>query len=62
MVRPRFASWSRQLVGSRNPSAPAPEAVEAEEPPYPPLLVLAAIVGGALQLLLGVGARREGLY
>jgi hypothetical protein len=64
MVKPRFASWSRQLVGARKAAAPAPEAepVEAEETPYPPLLVLAAIVGGALQLLLGLGAPRQGLY
>jgi hypothetical protein len=40
----------------------APEAPETEEPQYPPLLVLAAIVGGALQLLLGLGPRREGYY
>ncbi|HEY0411996.1 MAG TPA: hypothetical protein VGD66_02495 [Allosphingosinicella sp.] len=66
MVRPRFASWSRQMVASRQ-AAPAPagaaEAVEAAEaePYYPPLLVLAAIVGTSLQWLLGGGGRRRGL-
>jgi hypothetical protein len=61
MVRPSFASWSRALVGRRRAaaiSAPAMEN-EAEEPHYPPLLVIAAIVGAGLQWLLGLGEVRR---
>lgn len=63
MVRPRFMSWSRQLTGlaKKRLRVPRPEVAEAEEPQYPGLLVLAAIVGAGLQLLLGSGARRERL-
>jgi hypothetical protein len=57
MVRPSFASWSRALVGRRRKAAaPAPFGDnEAEEPHYPPLLVIAAIVGAGLQWLFGLG-------
>src|SRR5688572_27277337 len=53
-VRPRFASWSRDLVRLRRSAPPAAAAavpaVEREEPHYPALLVLAALVGAGLQL------------
>ena len=63
MVRPRFASWSRQMVGRKRKASATPIApAEVEEPQYPRLLVLAAIVGAGLQLVLSFGARREGLY
>ncbi|MBV8688368.1 MAG: hypothetical protein JOZ90_15775 [Alphaproteobacteria bacterium] len=60
MVRPRFASWSRQMVRRRAaaPAAAPAEAAEVAEPPYPGLLVLAAIVGAGLQLLFGLGGRQ----
>jgi len=68
MVRPRFASWSRQLAASKPPAmrpsagacAEAMEAAGAQEPPYP-LLMVAALVAGALQLVLGLSRRRAGL-
>lgn len=59
-VRPRFASWSRDMVRLRRPS-PAPAAaaaVEREEPQYPGLLVLAALVGAGLQLIFSLGSSR----
>jgi hypothetical protein len=61
MVRPSFASWSRALVGRRrSAAAPAPSLQsEAEEPNYPPLLVIAAIVGAVLQWLFGLGEVRR---
>jgi hypothetical protein len=60
MVRPSFASWSRALVGRRRAKAPAPAVEnEAEEPHYPPLLVIAAIVGAGLQWLLGLRETRR---
>jgi hypothetical protein len=51
MVRPRFASWNRAIVGSRKVEAAKPDAPEAE-PHYPMLLVIATIVGAGLQCLL----------
>lgn len=65
-VRPRFASWSRDMVRLRR-SAPAAAAaaavpaVEREEPPYPRLLVLAALVGAGLQLIFSLGSGRGSL-
>jgi hypothetical protein len=61
MVRPCFASWSRALVGRRHRAAAPPPSLEseAEEPHYPPLLVIAAIVGAGLQWLFGVGEVRR---
>jgi hypothetical protein len=61
MVRPSFASWSRALVGRRRASvAPGPALEsETEEPHYPPLLVIAAIVGASLQWLFGLGEIRR---
>jgi hypothetical protein len=62
-VRPRFASWSRDMVRLRR-STPAPAAaaaaaaVEREEPQYPRLLVLAALVGAGLQLIFSLGSGR----
>jgi hypothetical protein len=65
-VRPPFASWSRDMVRlrrrPRKPSASAAAlAVEREEPQYPQLLVLAALVGAGLQLLFSLGSGRTGL-
>jgi hypothetical protein len=68
MVRPRFASWSRQLAPSLLPAkrrsagaaAEATDATGAQEPPYP-LLMVAALVAGALQLVFGLSRRRAGL-
>lgn len=65
-VRPRFASWSRDMVRLRR-SAPASAAaaavpaVEREEPQYPRLLVLAALVGAGLQLIFSLGSGRGSL-
>ena len=61
-VRPPFASWSRDMVRLRRPvpaakAATAP-ASELEEPPYPRLLVLAALVGAGLQLIFSLGSGR----
>jgi hypothetical protein len=57
MVRPNFSSWSRALARRRKAAAaPAPDVQnEVEEPHYPPLLVIAAIVGAGLQWLFGIG-------
>jgi hypothetical protein len=64
MVRPSHASWSRQLTASSRPLAPgrarAVEPPEAEEPGYA-LLAMAALLAGALHLVLGLYPRREGL-
>jgi hypothetical protein len=65
-VRPPFASWSRDMVRLRRrprgrPAAAAALAVEREEPQYPQLLVLAALVGAGLQLLFSLGSGRTGL-
>lgn len=59
-VRPPFASWSREMVRLRRsaPAAPASAAIEREEPQYPPLLVLAALVGAGLQLIFSLGSGR----
>jgi hypothetical protein len=63
-VRPPFASWSRDLVRLRRgaPKARAAAAaalpVEREEPQYPRLLVLAALVGAGLQLIFSLGSGR----
>lgn len=62
-VRPPFASWSRSVVRLRRPPAAAAAASaaavhETEEPPYPRLLVLAALVGAGLQLLFSLGSSR----
>lgn len=63
-VRPPFASWSRDMVRLRGraPAAAAASvpAVEREEPPYPRLLVLAALVGAGLQLIFSFGSGRGG--
>jgi len=61
-VRPPFASWSRDMVRlRRSPPAAAAAvaaAVEREEPQYPRLLVLAALVGAGLQLIFSLGSGR----
>jgi hypothetical protein len=61
-VRPRFASWSRDMVRLRRsaPAAAAPAVVELEEPQYPRLLVLAALIGAGLQLIFSLGSGRSG--
>ena len=62
-VRPRFASWSRDMVRLRRPApaaaAAAAAVVEREEPQYPRLLVLAALVGAGLQLIFSLGSGRS---
>jgi hypothetical protein len=66
-VRPPFASWSRDMVRLRRRGSAASEAaaaavaVEREEPQYPRLLVLAALVGAGLQLILSLGSGRGSL-
>jgi|GEM_PF-1243963 len=68
MVRPRFASWSRQLAPSSpqeqrrsaGADARATKAAGEQEPPYP-LLMMAALLAGALQLMFGPSRRRAGL-
>jgi hypothetical protein len=66
-VRAPFASWSRDMVRMRRPNrrraapAAAEAAIEREEPQYPPLLVLAALVGAGLQLIFSLGSGRGGL-
>jgi hypothetical protein len=62
-VRPRFASWSRDMVRLRRsaPAAAAAAVVEREEAQYPRLLVLAALVGAGLQLIFSLGSGRSGL-
>jgi hypothetical protein len=62
-VRPPFASWSRDMVRLRRPpaataAASAAAVIEAEEPQYPRLLVLAALVGAGLQLIFSLGSAR----
>ena len=64
-VRPPFASWSRDVVQLRRSSgrgaAPAEAALELEEPQYPKLLVIAALVGAGLHLIFSLGTGRGGL-
>jgi hypothetical protein len=59
-VQPAFASWSRALASGARANATAAVLVldEAEEPSFPRLLVLAALVGAGLQLLFTIGGRR----
>ena len=64
MVRPSFASWSRQIarLRSRTQELPASEAKEArEKEPYPRLVVLAALFAAGLQLVFGFGGRHREL-
>jgi hypothetical protein len=61
-VRPPFASWSRDLVRLRRPPAAASAAsavLEIEEPQYPRLLIIAALVGAGLQLIFSLGSGRS---
>ena len=63
-VRPPFASWSRDMVRLRRPpaaaaAASAAAALEKEEPQYPRLLVIAALVGAGLQLIFSLGSGRS---
>lgn len=56
-----FASWRRDMVplpGDKRSAAAAAPASEREEPQYPRLLIVAAIVGAGLQLLLSLGSAR----
>jgi hypothetical protein len=57
-VRTPFASWSRQLVRLRSRPGAGAAALEKEEPHYPALLVIAALVGAGLQLIFGIGSSR----
>ena len=64
MVRPAFGSWSRDMVRLRRQPRPASAAaaeaaLEREEPQYPRLLVLAALVGAGLQLIFSLGSGRS---
>ena len=63
-VRPPFASWSRDVVPTRqSPSATGAAStaavIEKEEPHYPRLLVIAALVGAGLQLIFSLGSGRS---
>ncbi len=62
-VRPPFASWSRDIVRLRRAPAAASSsagaALEKEEPHYPRLLVIAALVGAGLQLIFSLGSSRS---
>jgi hypothetical protein len=59
-VRPPFASWSRDIVRLRRPPAATAAAVlEKEEPHYPRLLVIAALVGAGLHMIFGLGSGRS---
>lgn len=63
-VRPPFASWSRDMVQlGRSPSAAGAASAEAllekEEPQYPRLLIIAALVGAGLQLIFSLGSGRS---
>jgi hypothetical protein len=68
-VRPPFASWSRDMVRLGRPgrkrataaAAAAQRSAEREEPQYPAMLVLAALVGAGLQLIFSLGSGRGGL-
>lgn len=62
-VRPPFASWSRDIVRLRRPpaataAASAAAVLEKEEPHYPGLLVIAALIGAGLQLIFSFGSGR----
>lgn len=61
-VRPPFGSWSRDIVRLRHPpaaaAASAAAALEKEEPQYPRLLIIAALVGAGLQLIFNLGSGR----
>ena len=61
-VKPSYVSWNRQLVRIAGPGiggagGSAQQTGEREEPAYPYLLALAAIVGAGLQLVLSFGSR-----
>jgi len=56
IVRPRFASWSRMMVGGGNAPEAKRDAPEAESH-YPLLLIAATIVGAGLQCLLSLTRR-----
>ncbi|HEX8307611.1 MAG TPA: hypothetical protein VF645_04255 [Allosphingosinicella sp.] len=62
-VRPPFASWSRDVVQMRRPAAAAAASaaavLEKEEPHYPRLLVIAALIGAGLQLIFGLSSGRS---
>jgi hypothetical protein len=63
-VRPPFASWSRDMIRLKRPraagtAASASAALEKEEPHYPRLLVIAALVGAGLQLIFSLGSGRS---
>lgn len=63
-VRPPFASWSRTVVRLRHPyagtaAASAAAVLEKEEPHYPRLLVIAALVGAGLQLIFSLSSGRS---
>jgi hypothetical protein len=64
-VRPPFASWSRDMVRLRpapraaTAAASAAAVLEKEEPHYPPLLVIAALIGAGLQLVFSLGSGRS---
>ncbi|HEX6374767.1 MAG TPA: hypothetical protein VFZ91_03500 [Allosphingosinicella sp.] len=68
-VRPHFASWCRDMVRLKRPAAraaaraaaAAAAVVEREEPQYPRLLVLAALIGAGLQLIFTLGSGRASL-
>lgn len=62
-VRPPFASWSRDIVRLRQcpaatAAASAAAVLEKEEPQYPRLLIVAALVGAGLQLIFSIGSAR----
>ncbi|MEA3010576.1 MAG: hypothetical protein QOJ91_2268 [Sphingomonadales bacterium] len=64
-VRPPFASWSRDMVRLRpapraaTAAASAAAVLEKEEPHYPALLVVAALIGAGLQLIFSLGSGRS---
>jgi hypothetical protein len=60
-VRPPFGSWSRDLVQLRRPTSATAgaAALEREEPHYPRLLVIAALLGAGLQLIFSLGSGRQ---
>jgi len=60
-VRPRFVSWSRNMVGSATPAPGRAQSLEAE-PHYPLLLIVATIVGTVLQCLFRPRRRGESPY